>query len=161
MRIIPALASLALLAACNQSGPEPSPSEQETVAASPTPDPSVARDAMVVARQWQAAMEARDWAKVRGFWGDHGQASGMTPAQFAEAWGVLKTVHVRFGTGLTDAGAGSVFFELPVSVDGVKQDGLAYRTEGVLSWRRVNDVPGATPEQLRWHIERSTLAPSS
>ena len=162
MRIIPALAPLALLAACNQSGPAPSPSEQETAASpAPAPDDSISRDAMAVAGQWQAAMEARDWAKVRGFWGDHGHASGLTPAQFAEAWGVLKTVTVKFGKGIADAGAGSLTFELPVQIVGVREDGLAYRTEGILSWRRVNDVPGATPEQLRWHIERSTLAPSS
>jgi len=35
----------------------------------------------------------------------------------------------------------------------------ARRLTGQVVMRRVNDVPGATPEQLRWHIESTTIAP--
>jgi hypothetical protein len=31
--------------------------------------------------------------------------------------------------------------------------------KGDVVLRRVNDVPGATEEQLRWHIESTTLTP--
>lgn len=30
---------------------------------------------------------------------------------------------------------------------------------GTVTLRRANDVPGATPEQLRWHADAATRAP--
>jgi hypothetical protein len=49
--------------------------------------------------------------------------------------------------------AGSLYYEAPA----VLRFGQAMPERGSLVLRLVNDVDGATPEQLRWHIERSTI----
>ena len=46
-----------------------------------------------------------------------------------------------------------------MTVTGLRRDGKPYNLAGTITLRRVNDVEGATPEQLRWYIESSTLKP--
>ena len=126
----------------------------------PAPLPAPATDAMQsrspgeVLAAWGHAVEARDWAKVRGFWGEHGTMSGLSPQAFARRWAVLKTPQVTIDIGLGDAGAGSQFYTAPVTVT----DG-ARRIAGQVVLRRVNDIDGASAEQLRWHIEKSSVTP--
>jgi hypothetical protein len=48
---------------------------------------------------------------------------------------------------------------VPVTITGLTRANKPYHLAGRLTLRRVNDVDGASPEQLRWHIERSTLQP--
>lgn len=136
--------------------PAPQPSATATAAVTP---PSESRDPTVVLEFWRHALETHDYATARGVWGDHGAASGQTPAEFAAAWDKYRIIDITVGKGEGDAGAGSLFYEAPVTVTGLKRDGAPYNLSGSVTIRRVNDVDGATPEQLRWHIERSTLLP--
>jgi hypothetical protein len=53
-----------------------------------------------------------------------------------------------------EGGAGSLYYTAPVRIS----DG-ARRLAGEIVIRRVNDVDGATAEQLRWHIESTTIEP--
>ena len=132
----------------------PSPSASPTPSATPAPSPSISRDPQEVLTEWAKAIAARDWALVRAYWGDHGEASGLSPQQFAHRWNSLLTPAVTFGTGQQEGAAGSLYYSVPVTIaDGPRT--LA----GEVVLRRVNDVPGATAEQLRWHIESSTLVP--
>jgi hypothetical protein len=56
-------------------------------------------------------------------------------------------------SGESEGAAGSIYYTAPVTIiDGAR------RLTGEVVLRRVNDVPGATPEQLRWHIESTTGA---
>lgn len=128
--------------------------------ATPAPNPAYAaalnarRDPGKVLAAWATAVEARDWASVRAFWGDHGQASGLDPKAFALRWGKLVQPRVTIDPGESEGAAGSIYYTAPVTIiDGAR------RLTGEVVLRRVNDVPGATPEQLRWHIESTTLAP--
>ena len=58
------------------------------------------------------------------------------------------------GKGESEGAAGSLYYTAPVTVtDGTRV------LKGDVVLRRVNDVPGATEEQLRWHIESTTLTP--
>lgn len=101
-----------------------------------------------------AAIEARDWRSVRAFWGENGDRSGMDMATFAERWGVLKSPSVVVGEGQQEGAAGSIYYTAPVVItDGDRT------VNGEVILRRVNNVPGATAEQLRWHIDSTTLAP--
>lgn len=100
------------------------------------------------------AIRARDWKALRGFWGDYGKASDLEESAFAAKWAALKSPVVTVGKGQQEGGAGSLYYTAPVTiVDGQRT------VRGEVTMRRVNDVDGATPEQLRWHIESSSLNP--
>jgi hypothetical protein len=101
-----------------------------------------------------AAIEARDWPTVRAFWGEHGARSGMDEAAFAAKWDRLAKPSVVIGEGQQEGAAGSIYYTAPVLItDGSR----TLRGEIVL--RRANNVPGASAEQLRWHVESTTIEP--
>jgi len=165
-----AVAMLALTA-CNRAPTRPAPAETPSPAAalppapvpSPAPAPadtaspaaqapSASRDPQAVLIAWAKAVSLRDWATVRGYWGDHGARSGLSEAQFAARWSALKDPSVDIGKGEQEGAAGSSFYTAPVTI----RDG-ARTIAGEVVIRRVNDVVGASAEQLRWHIESTTL----
>lgn len=87
-------------------------------------------------------------------------ASGMSEAEFAASYAKYRTFSAVVGTpGMTEGGAGSIYIEIPVVVTGTLKTGEPLRMEGPVALRRVNDVDGATPAQLRWHIFSSELKP--
>ena len=131
------------------------------VASGPVPpglDPAE-RDPKVVLAGWAAALERRDWSEARRYWGDHGARSGQSAQDFAAAWDKYRTLDIEVKDGTQEGAAGSLYYEAPVSLKAVRQDGAAVAQAGAVVLRRVNDVPGATAEQLRWHIESTTLKP--
>ena len=183
----PAAAAFAVaLAACNQPVTEIAPSEvasdvaaaesatpvtQATATAEPaavsTPKqtgaqgspPPESRDPQVVLAFWGLALETHDYATARRVWGNHGVASGQSPSAFAAAWDKYRIIDMTIGKGDQEGAAGSLYYEAPVTVTGLRRDGKPYTLSGSVTLRRVNDVDGATTEQLRWHIEGSTLKP--
>lgn len=117
-------------------------------------EPSLARDPVQAMQAFTDAIEARDWQAVRGFWGDYGKASGMDEQAFVAKWSSLLAPIVTVGKGDQEGAAGSLYYTAPVMiVDGPRT------IKGEVTMRRVNDVDGASPEQLRWHIESTTLTP--
>lgn len=132
----------------------PAPSATPTADVATPGEPSRSRDPAEVLAGWKRAVETRDWATVRAYWGDHGAASKLAPKAFAARWSGLLDPRVTIGKGELEGAAGSSYYTVPVRIiDGPR----TLRGEIVL--RRVNDVPGASDEQLRWHIESSTLQP--
>jgi membrane-bound inhibitor of C-type lysozyme len=64
-------------------------------------------------------------------------------------------LHAQIGApGRVEGAAGSLFVEVPVVLYGRYATGAEYHASGKVMLRRVNDVPGATPEQLKWRIEK-------
>jgi len=123
-------------------------------AAATNPALSATRNPGAVLAAWGNAVEQRDWPMVRAFWGDHGRGSRMDEKTFAARWGKLVQPRVTIDEGTSEGAAGSIYYTAPVTIiDGSR------RITGEVVMRRVNDVPGATPEQLRWHIESTTLNP--
>jgi hypothetical protein len=61
--------------------------------------------------------------------------------------------------GPIEGAAGSLYVEVPVAVQGRLKTGGELRQTGKVVMRRVNDVPGSTLEQRRWHIDRIELTP--
>jgi membrane-bound inhibitor of C-type lysozyme len=61
--------------------------------------------------------------------------------------------------GAIGAAAGSLYVEVPVVIYGRLKNGAELHQSGKAVLRRVNDVPGSTPEQRRWRIERIDLKP--
>lgn len=159
-------AALALgIAACSAPARAPSAAASAHVSAQPTavppatpPPPAPARppsshDPDVVLRAWGDAIEARDWVTVRAFWGEQGARSGLSETDFAARWAGLHYPKVTPGKGTGEGAAGSLYYSAPVTIT----DGQRV-IKGDVVLRRANDVEGATPEQLRWHIESTTLA---
>lgn len=153
-----ALAAAVLLGGCHQRAPAPAPRES-TAPARPQPTatvdiPSRSRDPKAVLIAWAQAVSLREWIVARAYWGDHGSESGLEPADFIARWDVLKDPVVDIGEGREEGAAGSLFYTAPVAIHDGKR---TIRGEVVL--RRSYEVPGATPEQLRWHVESTTLRP--
>ena len=168
------LAPVALLAACNQATTAPlpggtarpatalppsyaptTPASSSAAGAVPAPvakSPSQSRDPQTVLVEWAKAISTRDWRAARGYWGDHGARSGLSPEAFAAQWGSLKDPQIDIAKGDQEGAAGSSFYTAPVTI----RDG-ARTIRGEVVIRRVNDVDGASAEQLRWHIESTTL----
>lgn len=108
------------------------------------------RDPDRVLRFYADALAARDWASAAKVWGE---GSGVTAMTLKASYDRAAPPRLEVGKGEGDAGAGSQFYEAPV----VLRFGGGQAERGTLFLRRVNDVDGATPAQLRWHIERSTI----
>ena len=107
---------------------------------------------------WANALDNRDFARAWTMWGEGGKRSGMSQTAYAAQFAEYRSIVVGFGEGRVEGGAGSLYYEVPVEFTGVRADGTPVKRSGTIVVRRVNDVPGATPEQLHWHIERTTLA---
>jgi hypothetical protein len=74
--------------------------------------------------------------------------------QFAGFFADLKEITLAVPGGTMEGAAGSSYYTAPATITATDSGGRPVRYEGEIVLRRVNDVPGATPEQLRWHIER-------
>jgi hypothetical protein len=123
------------------------------------PAPKSAQAAAAVIERYYAAIGARDYATAWQQWGDHGPPR-QTLAQFTAGFAGTRSVHVTIGAlPQGDAGAGSIYQSVPVTVEAVLDDGTHQRFGGDYTVRRVNDVDGATPDQLRWHIDGAHLKP--
>ena len=59
--------------------------------------------------------------------------------------------------GRMEGAAGSLYYTAPTTITGTLKSGGNYKLQGPVILRRVDDVPGATAEQLRWHIYSTDL----
>jgi hypothetical protein len=170
------LACLAALAtACDRKDRTPEPTASEaapvpTATAAPLPEPT-ATPSMTASeaaptldtaalndrknpdrllRYYAAALHARDWAAAAKAWG---AGSGVTAKTLKQSYDRADPPVLEVGKGDQEGAAGSLYYEAPVTV----RFGSDTPESGSLVLRRVNDVDGATAEQLRWHIERSTI----
>ncbi|CDO35524.1 MULTISPECIES: hypothetical protein [Novosphingobium] len=171
-------ASVLLLSACDREPPmaEPSasisgePSEGAMVQEVPSADASGAASAGLAAGLDMAALKERrdperllrfytnairigDWADAARAWSLDAQ---MTPEKLGAEFGGNAGPKIAVGKGDTSGAAGSLYYEAPMVVDFA--DGRPSR-RGTIVLRRVNDVPGASEEQLNWRIERTSTLP--
>ena len=161
-RILAILAFALLVAGCQprQETPAPAPAE----ARSPAPSAAAAAltdsaTALAALRRYYAAIEAHDYPTAYALWRDGGAASGQTADEFAHGFAETAHTAVEFtGPPVIEGAAGSIYATIPVRVRATTTAGVEQRFAGTYELRRVNDVPGATPEQLRWHIAGAKLA---
>ena len=167
-----AMVLLAFATGCNRQQSQPAPSEAPSPAATarPSPEPTASpseaaseaapalytaalndrKDPDRLLRYYAAALRARDWAAAAKAWG---AGSGVTARTLKQSYDRADPPVLEVGKGEGDAGAGSLFYEAPATL----RFGRDAPESGSLVLRRVNDVEGATADQLRWHIERSTI----
>lgn len=100
-------------------------------------------------RYYTSAIRVGDWASAARAWSLDAQ---MTPAKLEAEFGGAAAPKLAIGKGDVE-GAGSLYYEAPLVVDFA--DGRPSK-RGTIVLRRVNDVPGASEEQLNWRIERTS-----
>jgi hypothetical protein len=113
-----------------------------------------------VVQRYYAAIERGDYRSAYRLWSGKGQASGQSYAAFTR--GFARTAHTRVVAGAPidgEGAVGSVFITVPVRVYATLKNGRHQRFAGQYILRRVNDVDGATREQLSWHLTSATLRP--
>jgi hypothetical protein len=103
---------------------------------------------------WAAAMEDRAFGPAYALFGDYADRTGQSASEYAATFADYATVNAAVGDGTSEGAAGSIYYEVPVTLSGTTRSGGTYLREGTMTLRRVNDVPGATPAELRWHLER-------
>jgi hypothetical protein len=101
--------------------------------------------------EWARAVERKDFARAAAQWG---KASAVTARSEADRFTEMGQLTVSVGEGQVEGGAGSLYYGVPITVT----DGKRSLT-GEIVLRRVNDVEGASPAQLRWHIFQLNLNP--
>jgi hypothetical protein len=114
-------------------------------------DPKSTEAAGQVVQHFGALIEEGRWVQAAKLWGD--------PATAVQTTSRLKRdyseVHLEIGKpGDSEGAAGSIYITVPVLFYGKTKSGEDFRRSAGAILRRVNDVPGSTDEQRRWHIER-------
>lgn len=127
------------------------------------PPPPGEKTALGAARRLQEYCDAVATKRFRdafGYWGNGGQASGLTFDQFRASFAKYAAYDCHIGQpGGMEGAAGSAYVTIPLKVTGALIKGGGFVLEGPVTMRRVNDVDGSTAEQRRWHIESSGLKP--
>lgn len=115
-----------------------------------TIDPKSAEAAGQVVQHYAALIEQKHFADAAAHWGDQASA-----ASFSSKLRANSENHLEIGKpGNMEGAAGSSYVTVPVVFYGVDAGGTSYRRAADVLLRRVNDVPGSTAAQRRWHIER-------
>ena len=110
------------------------------------------RDPARILRFLGAALEDRRWDDAARAWGEAGSASAAT---LQERFAAGAPITLTFGQGEMEGAAGSLYYSVPYTLQ--RSGGSA--EAGTITLRRVNDVPGATPASLRWHV--ASMEPGS
>lgn len=173
--LLASLTAALLLAACDQTAPAPEATADATGDATealvPEPLPSVdasaaasagiaagldmgalteRRDPERLLRYYTNALRVGDWVSAAKAWSLDAQ---MTPEKLKGEFGGQASPKIALGKGDVEGAAGSLYYEAPLVIDFA--DGRQSR-RGTIVLRRVNDVPGASEEQLNWRIERTS-----
>jgi len=112
-------------------------------------DPKSAEGAGQVMQLYGGLLEQRRFGEARKLWG----SAASSGKEFAEQFADYSEIHTQVGKpGGMEGAAGSSYVTVPFVVYGRLKSGRQFNRSGTATLRRVNDVPGATAEQLRWHI---------
>jgi hypothetical protein len=130
--------------------PKPTVSNQTLAEPNGPIDPTSTEAAGQVVQNYGALIEQQRWKEANELWGDPATAAKMEAALQA-----YPVVHLEIGNlGDTEGAAGSIYVTMPVIFYGDDKAGQPFRHPAEAVLRRVNDVPGSTEAQRRWHIER-------
>lgn len=128
------------------------PDDRTPVSEAPFSETS-AQGAANVLQSYFALLEQRRFGEAWRLWSDEGRASGASEADFGARFAGYREYHANIGApGEIEGAAGSLYVEVPVQVYGRRVDGTPFSAAGPATLRRVNDVPGSTEAQQRWHI---------
>lgn len=112
--------------------------------------------ARTILLSWARAIELQEWDQAWEMMSDEDHAR-WSKREFAGLLTDLSEVTVAVPGGTMEGAAGSSYYTAPATITASDADGRPVAYEGEVVLRRVNDVPGASEEELSWHIERVTL----
>jgi hypothetical protein len=113
-------------------------------------DPKSPEAAGQVVQHYGALIEQKRWREAGALWG-----SGDDAAKAKADVALFSEVHLEIGKpGETEGAAGSIYVDVPVIFYGLDAAGKKLRKAATIILRRVNDVPGSSAAQRRWHIYR-------
>ena len=110
------------------------------------------RNCREVAQFYLTAVEERDFGRAALVWDDPVIDSARLEALFTG----YQRPQVTIGELTEEGAAGSLYCTVTGTLTDAADPAKA-PVEGELQLRRVNDVDGATPDQLRWTIRQSTF----
>ena len=160
------------LTVCHASAPQsasakPSPIVNRSISSSLVPvsptqiaasTESSQQQAVQVIRDYYTAIARRDYKKAYLTWEENGSASQQSFEQFKQGFANTTSTAVAVGKpSQLDGAAGSIYIKIPVTVSAMTANGTRQRFRGSYVLRRVNNVPGSTLEQHRWHFYSSNL----
>ena len=117
-----------------------------------------AQGAANVVRQYYADLDRGDFRAAYERWGSNGEDSHQSFADFKRGFAETASTSVEVGApGDGGGAAGSIYIDVPVTVHARLKDGAAQTFTGHYTLRRVNDVPGSTQAQRRWHLYSAEL----
>ncbi|MBA15394.1 MAG: hypothetical protein CMN73_03460 [Sphingomonas sp.] len=128
--------------------------DAEKAGCTPIRSAEAAQDAI---RRYYSAINAHDYATAYATWSDNGEASGKSLDAFTRGFAQTRHTAVMFGDpGEVEGAAGSVYIELPVTIDAELNDGTRQKFTGSYTLRQVNGPNGPGPSQ-GWHIASASL----
>jgi len=137
------------------------PDDRTPISEAPFSPPS-AQGAADVVQRYFAFVESRRYDEARALWSDGGRAGGPNAQAFATRFADYLEYHGLVGApGQIEGAAGSLYVQIAVQVYGRRKDGRELHELGSATLRRVNDVPGSTPEQRLWRITEVELTPAA
>lgn len=172
-----AAAAFVLLAACSQevAAPPtneaersneahlnaPAPSEPGGLRNDSTPiaegamDPKSPQEAREVLQRYFALVAAGRHGEAAELWWDEDRATAFA-AQLRKLGDFQPSIAAP---GRVEGAAGSAYVEISLQLLRRQRSRIESLSDGTAVLRRSNDVPGSTPEQRRWRIDRITLQP--
>ena len=123
-------------------------------------DPNSGQGAGQVLQSYAALLEQGRLDEARRLWTEGGAGRGLSSQGFAKTFSKYAENHAEIGApGQVEGAAGSTYVEFPIRFYGQRKGGKAFNSPGSVTLRRVNDVPGSSREQRRWHIYRIEVQP--
>jgi hypothetical protein len=136
----------------------PAPAVFATSAADTTTIDDTPQGAAAVIRHYYADLDRGDFRAAYARWGDNGEDSRQSFAAFKGGFAETASTSVEIdGPGEGGGAAGSTYIDVPVTVYARLKDGTRQRFTGRYTLRRVNDVPGSTQAERRWHLYSAAL----
>jgi hypothetical protein len=160
------LAALLALAGCGgdaDEAPEPATTNLPGEAGAelpPPPDPPGpgqtarldSRECSEVVQLYLEALGGRDYALAARVWDD----PVIDGARLEAVFGRYRELQLAWTEPVVEGAAGSLYCTVSGTLTDA-QDPAKPPVDGTLLLRRANDVPGATPGQLRWTLRASTF----
>jgi hypothetical protein len=134
---------------------DPAPRPSTGPADPPTASPEAAA---AVVQRYYADLGRGDFRAAYALWGNDGADSHQSFADFQRGFARTATTSAKIGKPTNGEGAaGSIYIDVPVTIRATLKDGTRQRFTGHYTLRRVNDVPGSTAAQRRWHLSSAAL----
>jgi hypothetical protein len=112
----------------------------------------MSKDCAEVVQFYLEELSGRQWAAAALAWND----PAVDAARLEAAFGSYKDLQLAWTEPAVEGAAGSLVCTVSGQLTDA-QDAAKPPVEGTLVLKRVNDVPGATADELRWTLQSSTF----